>query len=57
MLQIVQKDIAGLRLSYQFPGMTALAIVPIILGAALVAALWPAEAAVRGSLVEALEYE
>jgi putative ABC transport system permease protein len=57
MLQIVQRDIAGLRLSYAFPGMTALAIVPIILGAALVAALWPAEAAVRGSLVEALEYE
>ena len=25
--------------------------------AALLAALWPAEAAVRGSLVEALEYE
>jgi hypothetical protein len=32
-------------------------LVPVMLAAALVAALWPAEAAVRGSLVEALEYE
>jgi hypothetical protein len=31
--------------------------VPTMLVAALVAAIWPAEAAVRGSLVEALEYE
>ena len=29
----------------------------VILGAAFVAALWPAESAVHGSLVEALEYE
>ena len=35
----------------------ALALVPTILGAAFVAAIWPAESAVRGSLVEALEYE
>jgi ABC-type lipoprotein release transport system permease subunit len=28
-----------------------------LLVAALVAAIWPAESAVRGSLVEALEYE
>jgi len=32
-------------------------LVPTILAAAFVAALWPAEAAVRGSLTEALEYE
>lgn len=57
MLQIVQRDIAGLRLDYEFPVTTVLAIVPIILGAAFVAAIWPAESAVRGSLVEALEYE
>ncbi len=56
-LQIVQHDIAGTRLAYQFPVSTMLALVPIMLGAAFVAALWPAEAAVRGSLVEALEYE
>jgi hypothetical protein len=34
-----------------------LALVPTMLGAALFAALWPAESAVKGSLVEALEYE
>jgi putative ABC transport system permease protein len=56
-LQIVHRDIVGMRLDYQFPLTTALALVPTILGAALVAAVWPAESAVRGSLVEALEYE
>ena len=40
-----------------FRSMTTLALIPTILAAAFVAALWPAEAAVRGSLVEALEYE
>jgi hypothetical protein len=34
-----------------------LTLVPILLAAAFVAALWPSEAAVRGSLVEALAYE
>jgi putative ABC transport system permease protein len=57
MLQIVHRDIAGLRLDYVFPVKVALALVPTILGAAFVAAVWPAESAVRGSLVEALEYE
>ena len=56
-LEIVHRDIAGLRLDYVIPASTALALVPTILVAAFVAALWPAEAAVRGSLVEALEYE
>jgi putative ABC transport system permease protein len=56
-LQIVQHDIAGMRLAYVFPTNVALALVPTILGAAFVAAIWPAESAVRGSLVEALEYE
>jgi putative ABC transport system permease protein len=56
-LEMVQRDIAGMRLDYQFPTKTALVLVPTILGAAFVAALWPAESAVRGSLVEALEYE
>jgi putative ABC transport system permease protein len=56
-LQIVHHDIAGMRLDYQFPTGTVLALVPTILGAALVAAIWPAESAVHGSLVEALEYE
>jgi putative ABC transport system permease protein len=56
-LHMVQHDIIGMSLSYQFPMTTALALVPAILGAAFVAAIWPAESAVRGSLVEALEYE
>ena len=56
-LEIVRRDIAGIRLDYVFPVSTLLALVPIILGAAFVAAMWPAESAVRGSLVEALEYE
>src|SRR5262245_15028291 len=56
-LQIVEKDIGGMRLDYQFPYGTVVALVPTILVAALVAAIWPAESAVHGSLVEALEYE
>jgi putative ABC transport system permease protein len=56
-LQIVHRDIAGMRLDYQFPVSVTLAMVPTMLGAAFVAAIWPAESAVRGSLVEALEYE
>ena len=56
-LQIVHHDIAGMRLDYEFPIATVLALVPTIMGSAFVAAIWPAESAVRGSLVEALEYE
>ena len=56
-VQIVHHDIAGMRLDYVFPVRVALGLVPTILGAAFVAAIWPAESAVRGSLVEALEYE
>ena len=43
--------------TYRFPVTAALALVPAILGAALVGAIWPAEAALRVPLVEALEYE
>jgi len=56
-LQIVHHDIAGMRLDYVLPIGTAAALVPTILAAAFIAAVWPAESAVRGSLVEALEYE
>jgi ABC-type lipoprotein release transport system permease subunit len=56
-LQIVQHDIAGMRLNYEFPVNVMLGLAPTMLLAAFVAALWPAESAVRGSLVEALEYE
>ena len=56
-LQIVHQDIAGMRLDYVFPTSVTMALVPTILVSAFVAAIWPAESAVRGSLVEALEYE
>ena len=56
-LEIVQRDIAGMRLDYHFPFPVMFALVPTILATAFVAAIWPAESAVRGSLVEALEYE
>jgi hypothetical protein len=46
-----------MRLDYVFPLGTSLALVPTILASAFIAAIWPAESAVHGSLVEALEYE
>ena len=55
--EIGGRDIAGLRLTYEYPfGIVAL-LIPVILGAAFLSALGPAEAAVHGRLVEALEYE
>jgi putative ABC transport system permease protein len=56
-LEVTRRDLAGLRLAYQFPVEIAAALLPVILGAALFSAIGPAESAVRGSLVEALEYE
>jgi putative ABC transport system permease protein len=56
-LGISAQDIAGLRLPFEFPFQIALLLVPVILGAAFISAIGPAESAVRGSLVEALEYE
>jgi putative ABC transport system permease protein len=56
-LGMVKRDLGGLDLDYIFPVAFVLFMVPTILGAAFVAALGPAESAVRGSLVEALEYE
>jgi putative ABC transport system permease protein len=56
-LQIIQRDIAGMRLDYTFPVSVTLGLAPTILAAAFIAALWPAESVVHGSLVEALEYE
>lgn len=56
-LEITRRDLAGLRLEYQFPMEIALAMLPVLLGSALFSAIGPAEGAVRGSLVEALEYE
>ncbi len=56
-LEMSARDIAGLRLDYTYPWRMAAGLLPVIVGAALVAALGPAEQAVRGGLVEALEYE
>jgi putative ABC transport system permease protein len=56
-LEIARRDLAGIRLNYEYPVNIALVLVPVILIAAFVSALGPAESAVRGSLVEALEYE
>ncbi len=56
-LEMSQRDVTGLALPYKFPWGIAGLLVPLILGSAFVASLWPAESAVRGSLVEALEYE
>jgi putative ABC transport system permease protein len=56
-LEIVRRDVAGMQLDYHFPLTVALAVAPVILVAAFLAAIWPAETAVRGRLVEALEYE
>jgi putative ABC transport system permease protein len=54
---MVRRDLGGVELDYMFPTTLAVVIVPVILAAAWIAALAPAESAVRGSLVEALEYE
>jgi hypothetical protein len=56
-LGMVRRDVGGQDLDYLFPFGLMLFMVPAILLAAFIAAIGPAEAAVRGSLVEALEYE
>jgi putative ABC transport system permease protein len=56
-LQAIQHDISGMSFSYRFPWGIVSMLIPVILFAALGAAILPAESAVRGSLVEALEYE
>jgi putative ABC transport system permease protein len=57
LLQITARDLSGMYLPYRFPFSLAAMLVPTILAAAFLAALWPGESAVRSSLVEALEYE
>lgn len=56
-LEISYRDYPGLRFDYMYPYGVAFLLLPVILTAAMIAAAWPAEASVRGSLVEALEYE
>ena len=55
--EIGARDIAGLRLSYEYPFGIVAILIPVILAAALGSALGPAQLAVRGRLAEALEYE
>ncbi len=56
-VEIARRDLIGIDIGYAYPFRMALALAPIILSAAFLAALAPGESAVRGSLVEALEYE
>lgn len=56
-LEMSHRDISGMRLDYRYPFAIAGMLFPVIIGSAFVAAIWPAEAAVRESLVQALEYE
>ncbi|MBI4473720.1 MAG: FtsX-like permease family protein, partial [Acidobacteria bacterium] len=56
-LGMVKRDLGGLDLDYIFPVPFVLFMVPTILVAAFFASIGPAESAVRGTLVEALEYE
>jgi putative ABC transport system permease protein len=56
-LEMSSRDYPGLRFDYTYPYGVALLVLPIIVGAAWLAALGPAESAVRVPLVEALEYE
>jgi putative ABC transport system permease protein len=56
-LGVLKRDLGGVDLDYIFPVTFMAFMVPVILVAALIAAIGPAESAVRGTLVEALEYE
>ena len=56
-IHMTARDFAGLRFSYEYPYTIAAMLFPVILGAAFLSALGPGEQAVRGSLVESLEYE
>lgn len=56
-IELTRTDLAGLRLDYEFPFRIAALLLPGILAVAWLSAIGPAEAAVRGALVEALEYE
>jgi putative ABC transport system permease protein len=56
-LGMVKRDLGGVDLDYIFPVAFVMLMIPTILVTAFIAAIGPAESAVRGSLVEALEYE
>jgi len=56
-LEMTRRYFTGMIFDFEYPGAVALALGPVMLAAAWVSSLWPAESAVRMSLVEALEYE
>jgi ABC-type antimicrobial peptide transport system permease subunit len=56
-LEMSYRDFPGMRFDYIYPFSVAAMLIPIVLAAAWLSAIGPAESAVRGSLVEALEYE
>jgi putative ABC transport system permease protein len=56
-LEVARREILGIRLTYQFPWKIVALLLPSIFIAAWISAVLPARSAVRGSLVEALEYE
>jgi putative ABC transport system permease protein len=57
LLEMTARDFPGLRFDFLYPYGVAGLVFPVILLTAWLASLAPAESAVRGSLVEALEYE
>jgi putative ABC transport system permease protein len=56
-LALTVRDIAGIGLDYMYPWGVSALMWPVILAAAFLAAIAPAESVVRSSLSEALEYE
>jgi putative ABC transport system permease protein len=56
-LEMCYRDFPGMRFDYMYPYGVAAMLIPILVAAALLSAIGPAESAVRGSLVDALEYE
>ncbi len=56
-LHMLHRDLGGLRVDFIFPYAFVALMTPVVVLCSFAAALWPAESAVRASLVESLEYE
>ena len=56
-LHMLHRDLGGLRLDFTVPYAFMAAMTPVVILCSFISALWPAESAVRASLVESLEYE
>lgn len=57
MVEMMQQDVAGHQFAYTYPVQTALMLIPAILATSFLSALGPAESALRGAVVEALQDE